>query len=147
MPIQLRRGREHAIIATAWLRSDPVRHLALHHDHNAVEVFRKFEQSQQNVRRNVIRKIAHHLHRLRLEFDPRLAQTGLRSEDRIEVDGQNVGLNNLHVPRHAELESQLRRQHAIEFHRDQPPGPLCQQGGHDSAARTNFEHRTLRNVP
>ena len=96
--IELCGRRKQAIVAPARVSCDPVGNFLLHHDHHGVEVLAKTEQSQQNVGGYVIRKIADHLHWFGLIRCPG-AQSRLRAEHRVEVDGQHVGFDDLNIPR------------------------------------------------
>ena len=87
--------------------------------------FENSNSRSKNVGRDVVGKIPHNFDGLRLQFDPGPAQARLRSEQRIEVNRQNVRLDHLHIPRHPKLQPQLRRQHPVQLHRDQPPRAVC----------------------
>jgi hypothetical protein len=85
--------------------------------------------------------------RRRLELDARTAEAGLGTEQRIEIDGENVGLDDFDVRGHAEAQAKLRGQHAVEFDGDQAARALGQR----REVRTprpgaDFEHRILRYV-
>jgi len=74
------------------------------------------------------------------------AQAGLGSKQGIEIDGENVGLDDLNIGEHAEAQAQLSGQHAVQFYGDQAADALGQQGSEDAASGTDFEHGVLRNV-
>ena len=113
---------------------------------DGLKVFRIVEQAQQNVGSDVVRKIADDLRRFGTEFDAGPAQAGLGSEQGIEIDGENVGLDDFDIGEHAEAQAKLCGQHAVEFHGDQAAGALGQQGSENAASGADFEHGVLRNV-
>ena len=75
---------------------------------------------------------------------PRASRLG--SEQGMEVDGQNVAFDNLHVGLLGEIHAQLRRQHPIDFDCDQPPRPFRQGGSESAAPGADFKHRALRDI-
>ncbi len=55
------------------------------------------KQPQQNVRSDVVGKIADHAHRFRRLLQSRTRAARLRSEDRVEIDRQDVAFDDLHI--------------------------------------------------
>src|SRR4029077_17314035 len=110
---KLRRSRKQAVVAAAGRGGDAVRHFALHQYDNAFKIFRVLEKPQQNVRRDVVGKVADHFYRGWLEFYAGAAQTGLGAEKGVEVHREYVSLDDFHVAGHAKLPDKLRRQNPV----------------------------------
>jgi len=62
------------------------------------------------------------------------------AQPRWSPDGKHIAFDDLDIGIQRELHAQLRREHAIEFDRDQTARSLGQQGSEHSASRTDFEH-------
>ena len=80
------------------------------------------------------------------EFDAGTAQAGFGSEQRIEIDGENIGLDDFDIGEHAEAQAKLCGQDAIEFDGDEAADALGQQGSENAASGADFEHGVLRDV-
>ena len=74
---------------------------------------------------------------------PGRLRPGLRAKQGIEIDGKNVGLDDLDVGKHPEAQAKLRGEHAVELDGDQAPRALGEKGSEDTASRADFEHRIL----
>ncbi len=144
--IKLRGCRKQAIVAASRRCRQPVGDFFLHHDDNGRKIAVILQQPQQNVGRDVIRQIADHARRLGLKANPRVQHAGLQPEHCIQFDRQDIAFDDFNIGLHVEFHPQLRRQDAVQFHRNQPPRPSCQQVGERAAARPNLQHRRLRNI-
>ena len=128
------------------MRGQAVGDFALHHEHDGVKVSAIGEQAQQDVGGDEVGKIADHAHLFRLVVDSRTRASGLGSEERVEIDGENVALDDLDVRSERKLHAQLGGQNAIEFDGDQPPGAPGEQGSQGAASGADFEHRALGEI-
>ena len=77
---------------------------------------------------------------------PGRRRPGLGPNKRIEIDGEDIGFDDLDIGKHAETQAELCGQDAVEFHCDQAAGAFGQQGSEDAASGTDFEHGILRNI-
>ena len=144
--IELRGGGKQSIIAAARPGGNTIGHFALHQDDDGLKVFGIVEQAQQNVRSDVVRKIADDLRRIGAELDAGTAQAGLGAEQGIEIDGENISFDDLDIGEHAEAQAKLRGQHAVKLHGDQAASALGQQGSENAASGADFDHGVLRHV-
>ncbi len=144
--VELRGGREQSIIAAAGLSGDAIRDFALDENHDCFKVFGIVEQPQEDLRSDVVGKIADDLRRLGAEFDAGPAQAGLGSKQRIEINGENVAFDDFNIGEHAEAEAKLCGQHAVKLNRDQAASALGQERCENAASGTDFEHRVLRYI-
>ena len=104
-----------------------------------------FEQPQQYVGRDVVGNIPDHYDPFR-GFIFRPCGPRARSEHSIEIDGQNIAFNNLHITCLSELHTELRREHAVQLHRDQAACSFRQHSRKHALARTDFENRPVGNI-
>ncbi len=144
--IELSRGGKHTILTGSGRRYKAVRNFTLHHEHDGLKVSSVGEQAQQDVGSDEIGKIANHPRGLRLMIHSRTRASGLGSEDRVEIDGQNIALDDLDIRDERKLHAQLGRQHAVEFDSDEASSTPGEQGSQGAASGPDFEHRALREI-
>src|SRR5262249_20857063 len=144
--IKLRRGGEQAIVARARLGSDAIRHLALHHDHDHIELVMKFKEVQENVRCDVVRQVAHHAGARRLERTQVIQRSDGAVQDGAEIHLEHVGFDDLHVRLAGIAEAELRGQEPVKLDGDQPAGPAGQQLRERAFAGPDLHCHGLRHV-
>jgi hypothetical protein len=69
---------------------------------------------------------------------------GLGSEERVEIDGENVAFDDFDIWGQRKLHAELSCQNAIELDGDEPPGAAGKQGSQSAAAGSDFENCALR---
>src|SRR6266849_3782981 len=144
--IQLGGHRKQAIVAASRRCRQSVRYFLLHHDDNRRKVTVIFEQAQQDVRGDVVGKIADDVSRLGSKVEAGTKGTGLRSENGVELDLEDVPFDDFHVGISGELHAKLRGQHAIKFDSDDPPSARGQQRSQRAAAWADLKHRGVGEI-
>jgi hypothetical protein len=71
---------------------------------------------------------------------------GLRSEQGVKINSQNVAFDDLHVGRQSKLHSQLGGENAVEFDGDKSAGSPGKKGTEGTPSRAYFENGFAREV-
>src|ERR1035437_5062560 len=131
--VHLCSGGKQAVVAHAGSSGDAVRNLPLHHHNGAGENTTRAgrEETQQNLRSDVVGQVADHV-------------SGLASGyERIELHSQHIGLDDLDVRLLAELKAQLSGEGAIDFNRDKTMTSRGKDRRNSAVAWANLDHGAL----
>ena len=144
--VKLGGSGEQSVVAGARLGGDAVGDFALHQDDDGIEIFRVVEQAQKNVGRDVVGKVADDFDWLGTKFNAGAAEAGLGSEEGIEIDGKDVGFDDLDVGEHAEVEAELGGEDAVELDGDEAVDAFGEEGSENAASGADFEDGVLGDV-
>lgn len=130
--IELRGGREQAVVADAGMGSKAVGDLALNHNDGAVDCLVRGEEVEQDVGSDVVGQIAD---------DEQLVR--ILGAEGTEVGSENVLLEDFDVGLIGELGTKARGEIAVEFDGDEATSAAGEDLGDGSAAWTDFDNGAM----
>src|SRR6185369_10795559 len=105
-----------------------------------------FKEFQQDVRRDVVRKISYNARPYWFTRTQISERPGTLPNHGGYIGFEDVGLDNLNVRHSGIAHTQLGREYAVEFHGDEPPGTHCDEVCKGSFTGADLHDRGLRNV-